>query len=239
MRNILIAVIGALLAGSSTPAAAQQQSEDQKSHWGISFGADPSWRVPSSGALRKLVSDARTVDVSGKDIKVGIVRGRDLGGYWGVFLFSRSIGNGSMTDDVQQACFGQPVTCYPAGFRYVAKDVSMLGVLFEKNVPFVTIKRRVQVGITLDGGAASVKGSAESHSFQIANTPTGPSPIEVVSQVPGAQFFSGGLTTQPVGGVEVTGAAILAPGLKVLAGWGLNYPAYAASIRVVYLVGAK
>jgi hypothetical protein len=63
---------------------------------------------------------------------------------------------------------------------------------------------------------------------------------------PRAASYTGPSTPRPssivtrLGRVEVLAAVILAPGLKVFAGGGLNLPSAAAfSVGAVYLIGAR
>lgn len=226
----------------AVPASAQIAGEgDGNSHFGVVVG----FGLPSSAQdSLKILFDAERIDIRSRDFEIGVTRGRDLGGDWGVSYSQKSFKDGSVVDRTQEICgFFGSAGCPAIGTKYVLRNVQLRGVSFHRFVPFVTIARRAQVGITFAGGVAQVKGMAEQHDFYPASgvfRNTAPPIVEEVTMVPGNEAFMGGTKTIPLWRIEVTGAAILAPGLKVKFGTGLNFTNYpAASVSVSYLIGAR
>ena len=109
-------------------------------------------------------------------------------------------------------------------------------------IPFVTIKKRVQVGLNVGGGAGFPKGTVDQTFVQTSTfrPPTGPPQTTTDTDFesgPAKDYIFG---IQPLFRLEIVGAFIAAPGLKVTFGGGLNAPSTMAfSIGAVYLIGAK
>src|SRR5437762_3138630 len=128
-------VIAALLVGSNA-------SAQDSSHWGVIASVDPSWSVPSA------VGNALggTIDLRGSDFAIGITRGRELGGDWGVSYVRKSLTDGSRVEDVSSQC-GFVNGCFLSGDSLQFIGTALSGVELHKYVAFVTIKGRAQIGM--------------------------------------------------------------------------------------------
>jgi len=122
------------------------------------------------------------------------------------------------------------------------QKVFLQGVEVYAFIPFVTIKNRVQIGINVGGGVASVKGTIH-QTRDTTNTffpPTGPPQVSTQHEeetLPANEVF---LSLEPLGKVEAMAAFIIVPGLKAKISAGFNMPsAIAFRIGAVYLIGAK
>jgi hypothetical protein len=105
------------------------------------------------------------VSVEGSDLQVGIVRGRSLGGDWGVSFIRKQVTAGGVIER--------------DGNRDVVDEgVEMTGATLDYFGVFTTIGNRVQIGVVSAFGAASIAGTArrndtETVEFQEALTPLG------------------------------------------------------------------
>lgn len=236
MNKILSMSLLALLA--LAPSARGQSVEDERrSHFGVIVTFSP----PSDFQDKfKVLLDAEKVEARTQDFEIGmIVRGRQLGGDWGVSFIQKTYKDGSFADDRGQGCFQG--NCFLEGDLDIMRDVRLRGVSIHKFAPFVTIKRRAQVGLTFGGGVAQASGTLERHSFHAEFLPPNQSiQHETVSQVDARELFLDGHKWIPIWKVEVAGTALIAPGLKVRVGGGINFTNYPAfSISGLYLIGAK
>lgn len=209
-RAVVIALAAVLLSAS----AASAQSFN--SHWGIQASFAPSWTVPDSA---RVIFDADTLSVEGSEFRVGVVRGRTLGGDWGLSFVQKSLDDGSFTD-------GEAVT-------RTARDVIVRGVAIDKFGVFGTIKERVQIGMIFGVGVGTASGSVTEFNKE----------LDVSEEVEGKRFFSfmgEELPVVPLGRLELAVAAIVMPGLKVRASGGINYPGVATfTVGGVYLFGER
>lgn len=141
-------------------------SAQDRSHWGVvvSLAPDHSWKtIPRLSEF--LFDPGETVDIRSTDFRIGIARGRDLGGDWGVSYVRRNVADASRFENTTELCTGndQCVTA-PSEFA-LTRGVTQSGVEVHKFIPFVTIKRRVQIGLNVAGGVAKFEGTVESHAF--------------------------------------------------------------------------
>lgn len=221
--------------------ADNKKDDAKKSHFGVVF----SFGLPSEAKDSfKTLFDAERIDIRSRDFEIGFVRGRDLGGEWGVSFVQKTLDKGSVVDLTQKGCgyFGSADYCPSIGTKYVLRDAALRGVLIHKFVPFVTVKRRVQFGIAFAGGVARIRGTAEEHSFHAGIYQPGivPPILEDIRIVPANNVFTHGIKTIPLWKAEATSAVILAPGLKVKFGSGINFTDYPSmSVGISYLIGAK
>src|SRR5688500_7263228 len=134
MPRVAAVVLFAVLCLPSLAAA-------QGSRWGVHASFAPSWKIPNRAAA---LMDADTMDVQGSEFRVGIVRGRTLGGEWSLSFVQKSVKDGSYTDN--------------ADFRRTANNMIIRGVAIEKFAVFGTIKERVQIGMIFGAGAGTASG---------------------------------------------------------------------------------
>ncbi len=220
---------------------ARAQSQEP-SRWGITASFAPAWTVPSN---LKVLFDAETVNIDGSEFQIGvIVRGRTHSGDWGVSFVRKKVDDGSYKESGGEACVFS--SCVEIGTRRTADNVYLNGVEVHKFVPFGTIKGRLQIGILFGGGFGSVNGNTivrvQELEFTGATPQSGQPPFRVLEHTStegGKTFVALGdwePDFYPLGKVEVAVAGILAPGLKVRASGGFNFPGTQIfSIGFVYL----
>jgi hypothetical protein len=211
-----------------------------QSHWGVSFSATPSWKL--AGQLEDLLEDEdASVDMSGSEFTVGLVRGSTRGGDWGVSFVHKPFKDGSGSIEVSQDCFQS--TCFTSTETNVFQDVKLSGVEFHWFARFVNIKDRVQIGLNIAGGVASVKGNViKTNEFpEVTNFDprTGAVTAAIRGEVEVVPAKDELFSIFPLGKVEAAGTVILHPALKARVSGGLNFPGYAARIGLVYLIGAQ
>jgi len=134
------AVLLALIA--SLPLSVDAQI--RRPSWGVSFSGSPSWEVP--GYQRRLF-DADTVDLTGSEVSIGVVRGATLTGDWGVAVVRRSLARGSSLTRND-------------GTVLTIEKAFLYGVEVNGFVPFTTIRERVQPGLLLAAGVGAARGGA-------------------------------------------------------------------------------
>lgn len=223
------------------PAAATAQNA---SHWGVvvSFAPEHSWKVIPK-MTEFLFDPGENVDVRSSDFRIGIARGRDLGGDWGVSYVRRNIADGSRFENTTEICSGN-TQCVTALSEFaLTRGVTQIGVEAHKFIPFVTIKRRVQVGLNVAGGVSKFEGNVEFHefNFDFSGDPRSPQfgrRVEAVSTRPMSEIPT--FSPFPFGKVEAAVGVILAPGVKIRGSGGFDFPGYTMfSITGVFLFGAR
>jgi hypothetical protein len=201
----------------SVAAIGSAQAQADPTRWGVSVSFVPDWKVPPKvGAL--LLDDAET-NLYGSELRIGIMRGRDEGGDWGVSYVNKAFGNEAGISE-SSGCFpftGNPAgACAPTGSVYDFSDVRLTGVEIHKFTPFGTIGRRVQIGLEFAGGVASIKGTAHGVVFGVEGSRA--------DEPQARDLFIAKL--MPLVRLEAVVAVIVAPGLKVRVHGGINSPGY-------------
>lgn len=211
MLRLLTAVIAAILV---SPMLASAQSFN--SRWGFQASFVPSWTVPDAA---KDLFDAETLTVEGSEIRVGFVRGRTLGGDWGISYVQKWLDDSSFADS--------------PSFTRATSGVTVRGIAIDKFAPFGTIKDRVQIGMIFGIGVGQASGTVREF-----DKDTG-----VTEVIEAEKFFSPmgqEIPVVPLGRLELAVAAIVMPGLKVRASGGINYPGIATvTLGAVYLFGER
>jgi hypothetical protein len=233
------ALVLALLFIGIMPAPALAQG-DADPHFGVSVSFSPSWK--SRDDLLATVGLDEIGTIKGTEFTIGFVRGRTLGGDWGVSFvrkpFKDTTAVSSETDSGQ--C-GTGCTFSNNSTRTTTFDaVYLRGVELHWAPVFVTVRNRVQVGMNVAGGIAFPEGTIR-ETFQQASTTTfnGQTFTNNSSDSftsPAKEVLYGKV---PLFKVEAQGAVILAPGLKVKVAGGLNNPGMGIRIAAVYLIGAN
>lgn len=214
-------------------AYAQTIDEDErKSHFGVVFTVSPTSSVYERF---KVLFDTEPVDVRSRDIEIGgILRGRQLGGEWGISYVQKKYASGSRIGGYEQFC--QQGTCYDLGRQITLDDVQLRGVMIHKFAPFATIKRRVQIGLAFGGGVAQARGTATLESRSLSGTGF----EQATAVIDARDVFVESIKTIPIWRLEAAGAVLVAPGLKIRVGGGLDFTNLPAmSITAVYLIGSK
>ena len=241
--SVIIVVVGVFLVGPAAFAQTSSVAADKQSHWGVTGTFVPTWKVPKEF---KIIFDADKANIEGSEFEVGFVRGRDLGGDWGLSFVKKNFKVGSVVERgfTELQCFGQD-GCIQSGTRYTTRDVSLMGLEIHKFVVFGTISRRVQIGMNFAGGVASVKGQAEKYEAYPQWFISGPRGYTISqgsqrSDAEGRELFVSDLKTVPLLKVQLGVTGILMPGLKVKVLGGLNFPGYSIiGVSAVYLFGAR
>ena len=235
MKTVLVRafVAAAVLVGGSNPALAQDSS------WGVIGGLTPSWRVPDN-AIKNLF-DARAVDLSGSEFRIGIVRGQEFGGDWGVSLINKKFKEGSTMTRQSEYDIADRGT-FPALLGFTTTDTSLLGVELHKYANFATIRDRVQIGMIFGGGIGQLRGTVNRHAEVFINEGEADIVNFTESVVASELFAPLGFEIEyvPLFRTELAVTGIVAPGLKLRASGGFNMPGTQIfSISAVYYFGAR
>ena len=212
--------LGALTAALALfVAAGEAGAQDRDSHWGVSFGFTPRWTASeSSMPVGLLWDDVDELDLSGSALRVGIIRGSEAGGDWGISFVRRRLRDDSVIDFTSAG-----------DARYVTDGVALSGVEVHKFSPFVTVAGTVQVGLEYGGGVSLLTGDAAA-----TNRPD--IGIRDVTDALRAH----GIPVVPLARAELAAAVTAAPGLKVRIKGGLNFPGLQTfSVTFNYLFGSR
>ena len=224
-----------LLMTSAAPVFAQ--ASEPPSSWGVFANFAPTWKGNTNFTEIFLVEGEGTVE--GSDFSIGLARGKTLGGHWGVGYTRKKYKDD--TTIVFSDSGGDANSSYSSTETTVFRNVYVDSIEFFRFIPFTTIKQRFQIGLNVGGGAGFPKGTID-QTFVYTSRFTQPNgQVQVQTDT---DFESGPakdviLPIQPLFRLEIVGALIAAPGLKVTFGGGLNAPSTAAfTIGAVYLIGA-
>jgi hypothetical protein len=239
-RSFSLCVLSFLLCGA-IPAPARAQAN--QSHWGVNASFTPQWTLMEP--LRKLMFDEQGT-LAGREFTIGVVRGSTRGGDWGVSFVRKPFTDGSGSTEVDSECFpppAQPNQCATMKTTSFTRGVYLNGVQVHKFFRFANIKDRVQVGMNVGGGIASVKGQVveTTDGFEVRgfNPQTGRVTLSAVHSEETQTAKEELLPLFPLLKVEAAGAVILTPSLKLQIAGGLNFPSRSFRTGVVYLIGAR
>ncbi len=217
--------------------------EAQEKHWGVTGSVVPQWK--SSSQFWDLIWEQEGLRAEGKEYRIGLVRGSDLGGDWSVSFVRNWFNTDEVFDDTftfenfLPLDFTTLETITEGSIFTLPGDIEIFAVKYEKFTPFVTIKDRVQVGLTYGVGIGSLRGTVIERRFESFDPETGQShpPTETVVERDINDFYN--MDFVPIGSVEAAVAFILAPGLKARVTGGFNYPnTQVFSFTVNYLFGS-
>ena len=220
LRKAAAPVLGALTTALALfVPAGEAGAQDRDSHWGVSFGFTPRWTASeSSTPVGVLWDDVDELDLSGSALRVGIIRGSELGGDWGVSFVRRRLRDHSVIDFTSAG-----------DARYVTDGVALSGVEVHKFSPFVTVAGTVQVGLEYGGGVGMLAGDAVA-----TNRP------DIGTRDVTDALRAHGIPIVPLARAELAAAVIAAPGLKVRIKGGLNFPGLQTfSVTINYLFGSR
>jgi hypothetical protein len=227
---------------------AAPEASAQDSHWGVGASFTPGWTLAER--VRDLLADeGETLNIEGTEFTIGLVRGSTLGGDWGVSFVRKPWKDGLGLSSSDTNCFSpgnnQPEVCLRSDEQTLFNQVMLDGVEFHWFIApgFARIKDRVQFGANIAGGIAQVKGSVttiedEQRSEFIPGPGGGSFRIVNVHSEETRDAKDELFSMFPLGKVEFMGAAILAPGFKIKAAWGLNFPGTGFRVAAIYLFGA-
>jgi len=221
----------------------------QNSHWGVSVSASPEWTI--SERVRGILADEdETVNIEGGEFAIGLARGSTLGGDFSVSYVRKpwKDGIGFVSDNTD--CFSpgpnQPQICLRNGEQNLFEHVSLNGV--EVNwfyAPrFGRIKNRVQIGLNIGGGVGKFSGSVrkvEDNQEPVFTPGPGGGTVRIVNTHreetnPAEDEL---LPVFPLLKVELMGALIATPAVKIKVAGGLNFPGTGFRVLGVYLFGAR
>lgn len=222
--SFVVAFVAVLFAGSA--------SAQDKSSWGVSVDLTPRWEQMSF--LKTIAGAGSDLRVEGQEIRFGLVRGRVIGGDWGVSLVYGKIDSSSF----QRKRTGESSFCngpvivpvcnkFEIDREYYFRSVSLLGLETHKYVPFGTIAKRIQLGMNFGGGVLLARGTAEKDII-ITQTINGVevSKSRTTQVISGREAFRGilHLSVIPTGRIEAVVGVIVTDHVKVKVGGGLNFP---------------
>ena len=234
IRRLLTAVSVVAVTAAGTflvpaPAAAQAPS----SHWGVTVSFSPS--AEAHETYRELVYEFEgSGSVKSAEFTIGVVRGSTRGGDWGVSFVRKPLKDGSRATESDTDCF-QPSSCSTFTYTKIMRNVVLTGVEFHWAPTFVTIADRLQIGINIGGGIASVSGDLEEVFVNEFTDPNFPDSTNTDVSPANEVLFK----PQPLGKVEAQGSLIVTPAFKVRVAGGFNAPGFGVRIGAVYLIGAR
>jgi hypothetical protein len=199
----------------------------QDSHWGVIGSVTPQWKVPKQ--LEQLFDG--TVDIKGTDVSIGIARGRELGGDWGVSFIHKQFKDGSRVESVETQCGQFSNGCFQDGESITTQGVALNGLEVHKFVSFGTIRQRVQIGMNFAGGFSKITGSLVKHAFRAEFVSFDPRTnlavgrqTETTTTEPASELIP--IEIMPLVKVQAAVAVIVAPAFKIRIQGGLDLPGY-------------
>ena len=213
MRKVSLVVLAVCFAASPL------RAEDQ---WGITVGLTPAWHT---AAPSRQLFGADQIDMTGSEVRFGVVRGDLFEGDWGISYVDKSIDENSTLEIDRAAC---PLgTC--GTFYRTQPQTRLSGVEFHQFLPFKTWKERVQLGLVGAVGVGWLRGNADKRMA----TEQG----EVRSVVTADELFPPSTSMVPLMKLELAGTGIVASALKLRVGGGFSMPGYYTfGITASYLV---
>ncbi len=221
----------------------------QNSRWGVSVSASPEWTITQQ--FRDLLSDEdETVNIEGSEFAVGLVRGSTLGGDVSFNYVRKPWKDGLGFASDSTNCFipgpSQPQICLRDQEQNLFENVMLNG--FEVNWFFAPgfgrIKNRVQIGLNVGGGIGKFKGTI--HKIEDRQEPVfvpgpggGTTRIVNVHEEERNPVEDELLSVFPMAKIELMGAVIAMPAVKIKVAGGFNFPGTGFRVLGVYLFGAK
>ena len=238
---IWFALLIVLGIGIATPSPMLAQEAQERARWGLAGSLTPEWE------FLHFLEDAmdKSIDMTGDEIRIGVVRGKELGGDWGVAFVRRRVDDGSSLVQEKPKCLAgtaEPPVC-AGGTFYRTRGALLNGVQMHRFFPLATIARRVQIGAIVSGGVARLEGEADEtqEHLQVTIDPvTGGPRFSIGSEtrsVEARSIFDHTFVAEyvPIGGVEAAMAVIAAPGLKLRVSGGASFPGFhRVSLTLVY-----
>jgi len=234
-RRVLIVVAALVIA---RPVLAQKPP----SSWGVVASVTPNWTVADR---TKYFFGGGEVAMDGSEFTIGVARGRELSGDWGFSYVRMKVNDGSTVSDTEAQCEVFSNGCFTFGEKRITRGVMLSGIKANKFVSFVTIKRRVQIGLNMGVGVGTFKGDVETHEYsadfvsfnQQTGKSTGRQTEKIFIEPATALFFSKWV---PVGDLQAAAAVIVARGVKVRVAGGIGWPGdHVFTLSGVYLFGAR
>ena len=221
----------------------------------MSVGFSPDWVADDRDKVGQLFFDSggesSKVNITGYEFRVGVVRGRELGGDWAVSFFRRKVDDGSTLGEVQTTCqtftFVTPAKTRRSleGTKNVYRGASLMGLEVNKFIAFATIHKRVQIGLNLGIGIGQWHGVADRSEYNAFFFPPFPpggvildpnSPVHSV--VDAKDLYS--MKNVATGKIQFSVAVILPKSFKIRMDTGYTIPGLMLfSITGNYLFGHR
>jgi hypothetical protein len=203
------------------PAVALAQIDDPA--WGITAAFAPRWQVPTFIEGR---FDVASVDLTGRELRVGVVRGTTFGGEWGISLVHKRLSEtGAVTVNGSDGIA-----------RFTTDDSELLGVEVHRFFPFARIGERVQVGVNLAGGIAQIRGFVRGE-----YDPFSTDAESFTATVPSREIFEytgRDINWLPIAKAQLAVAALVGERAQIRIGGGINLPGYeVVNVSFSYLLG--
>lgn len=200
------------LAGLPAVAAAQYHTRSEI-RWGITGTIAP-WQA---GDRFKALHNAKALDLSGEDLRIGVTRGSTLGHEWALLFVRRTIDEGGTMVDHRNERFE-----FRPGVRFT-------GFMAERYGAFATIANRAQIGGVLAAGIARAEGTVRRVSGA-ADLDAG----DVLT------LFDKEVNFQLLVRAELAAAFKVGPGTKIRVSGGFIWPGTtAATITAMYFFGER
>jgi hypothetical protein len=182
-------------------------------HWGLMASFAP-W---TANDRFKVLYDARKLDFSGKEVRVGVTKGGALRGEFAFLYVRKRIDEGSTLQDIRRRDFA------------IGPNTYVTGLMAEQFAPFGSIKRRVQIGMVIAAGAGFASGTA----YGLTEGTT----LEAKQVL---RVFAKPRRFQPLARAELAVAVNAAPGMKIRFSGGFNWPGSSQfGVTAMYFFGDK
>ncbi len=168
-RAVLSRIIAITLLALATAGSAAAQIIDRppaqpkpRAQWGVLVGVAPSWTTPA-GWARLFFQDldtSRTTRFEGRDLRLGVVRSRQLGFEWGLSYVRKSL-NKDFELPMGGGSYGfNGQTFTPVNIYTGLENVEVTGFDSHVVIPAARIGRRVMIGALLAGGIGALPETA-------------------------------------------------------------------------------
>jgi hypothetical protein len=211
----------ALALAIGVPASALAQVD--QTAWGLSTGFSPHWTVPT---VIEGYFDVRQINMTGREFRIGLIRGTTFGPEWGISLVHKRLdGDSDVSVDGRHGAA-----------RFVTEDAELLGVEVHRFIPFGRVGDRVQVGVSLAGGIAQVRGFVRGEYQPVS--PTAQSFTALVPIRGIFEYVGRDVDWLPLGRAEFGVATLIGYRAKVRVSSGFNFPGYElVNVSFSYLLG--
>jgi len=221
----------------------------QNSHWGVGVSATPQWQITQR--VKDLLADeGEVLNFEGSEFTIGAVRGSTLGGDISINFVRKPWKDGLGISSDTTECFtpgpNQPQICLRDREQNFFNKVKLNGVEFDWFYAprFGRIKDIVQIGLNVGGGIAKFTGS-------VRKVEDRGEPVFVPGPGGGTVRINNNHTEEsntaedellpifPLVKLELMGAVIATPAIKIKVAGGLNFPGSGFRVMGVYLFGAR
>jgi hypothetical protein len=234
----------ALLVGAGTAAGQTTSTNADSQHLAITFGWVPQWDSDKFLSTDVLFDSPDHLGLKGNEFRIGVGRGKSLGGDWAVSYVHRRVESGtqSIVEEPHTEVIGNQTFTFSE--TLTAQDVTFDGIVWDKFVPFATIKQRVQIGMSFGVGVAMIRGTVLRRTQNVDFVQVGNNfvtvPVTVEETVDANELLVGEIDFLPLGRIEAAAAFIVIPSVKVRVTGGFNLPGVPAmGVQGVYLFGAR